>query len=90
MYVFCCGALKWRAVASLGRGGRNPTLCRTQQKTTLNLPPGALLFTSLADAPLPSSKYSILNIDEEMVYVGFFADFGPLNLGKVKPACWMK
>ena len=33
--------------------------------------------------PSPSSSYSYLNIDEEMVYVGFFADFGPLNLGRV-------
>jgi hypothetical protein len=42
-----------------------------------------LYYWAVKDTPAPSASRVYVNIDEELLYVPFFSDFGPLNLGKV-------
>lgn len=48
-----------------------------------------LYFAALPSAPahVDSSKATVFCIDDELVYEHFFADFGPLNLGKLYRYC---
>lgn len=79
-----CTLLLWmRARAGWGGPGRNPVCVWAW--------PDRLLFHSAVTVPASTASTHYFSIDDELLYVPFFADFGPLNLGKVRaaPTCWL-
>jgi protein-tyrosine phosphatase len=50
--------------------------------------PGELYFVSLSKTPVEADDVSFICTDRDYVYENFFADFGPLSLGKLYRYCY--
>jgi len=49
--------------------------------------PDRLYFATLSSEPRQSNQYHFFNVDNDLVYEPFFADFGPLNLANLYRFC---
>jgi len=67
-----------------GRGNNKPT---DSDNKSIEIIPGRLYWISDKNPPKSRTHAFYFCIDNDLVYEPFFADFGPLDLGKVHLFC---